>query len=140
MQNAIEIKLILNITSIHFLHIAIYIYLISHLQIVFTSILYSRIYLEKYFLHDNRFWHVAQMQNISRLLTSIYFNFDIGFNIQIVNLVFFHLQLLLLFSAKKENASHANQMYQLHVNILCVKIVTAMASYLNLEYVVIMNS
>ena len=76
-----QIKLILKITSIHFLNIAIYIFLISYLQIVFTSELYSRIYLEKYFLHDNRFWHVAQMQNISRLLTSICFNFDIGFNI-----------------------------------------------------------
>ena len=81
MQNAIEIKLILTIISIHFLNIAIYICLMSYLKIVFTSELYSRIYLEKYFLHDNRFWHVAQMQNISRLLTSICFNFDIGFNI-----------------------------------------------------------
>ena len=81
MQNAIEIKLILTIISIHFLNIAIHICLMSYLKIVFTSELYSRIYLEKYFLHDNRFWHVAQMQNISRLLTSICFNFDIGFNI-----------------------------------------------------------
>ena len=113
MQHAIEIKLILTIISIHFLNIAIYICLMSYLKIVFTSVLYSRIYLEKYFLH------VAQMQNISRLLTSICFNFDIGFNIEIVNLVFFHLQLLLLLFCKKRKCTAC----QSNVPITCKHLV-----------------